>query len=149
MFSINCVNPGTFYIRPLKKKFSEITHELTDNTIRNIEIEGLYDLKNRFRVDQKFLTFHSPDIEFDEALWPLDFHSLRYREVGKIAFEHTLSDIDILLDTPAASSIGAGFVHASYQDTSSYGIVSGLFFDDVLENFILGLCVDGSGWLIE
>ena len=38
MFSINCVSPGTFYIRPLKKKFSEITHELTDNTIRNIEI---------------------------------------------------------------------------------------------------------------
>lgn len=115
------------------------------STIRNIEIEGLYDLKNRFRVDQKFLTFHSPDIEFDETLWPLDFHSLRYREVGKIAFEHTLSDIDILLDTPAASSIGAGFVHASYQDTSSYGIVSGLFFDDVFIDELDDLSDDDPG----
>lgn len=102
------------------------------SSIRSVEIDGLFEDKNKFYIDNQFLTFHSPDIEFDEALWPLDFHHFRYREVGSVKINHTLSDIDIMLETPAASSIGAGFVHASYQDEGSHGIVSGLFFDDVL-----------------
>ena len=38
IFKIICNKPGTFYIRPLKKTFSETTHELSQNNLVDIEI---------------------------------------------------------------------------------------------------------------
>ena len=41
-----------------------------------------------------------------------------------------MSDIDIQTETPTVSNIGSGFVHKSFNKSFTYGIISGLFYDD-------------------
>ena len=38
IFSVKCKTPGSFYIRPLKKEFKEVTHLTTENYLKQIEI---------------------------------------------------------------------------------------------------------------
>ena len=38
IFTIKCNSPGTFYIRPLKKNFKLITHDIKENSLNNMEI---------------------------------------------------------------------------------------------------------------
>jgi hypothetical protein len=75
---------------------------------------------------------HSPDVEFDTQLYSVSFDKAKWREVGYARFIRTMSDIDIQTETPAASGDAAGFVHKSFTDILSYGIVAGLFYEDYI-----------------
>ena len=100
--------------------------------IRSVEIQGVFDSNNKFQVDGRFMTFHSPDIEFDDSLWLYDFEGTKSRFVGKSVFSNTYSDIDIQTESAAASSLGSGFVHKTCNGYGAYGWVSGLFWDDFI-----------------
>lgn len=116
----------------LSQQAGTTTIDWNPKDIRSVEIQGLYALQNQFQIDKAFSTFHSPDVEFDDTLWDMNYSNISYKGVGKVQFTHTLSDIDIQTETPAASSIGSGFVHTSFDADSSYGIVSGFLYDDAI-----------------
>ena len=99
--------------------------------IKEVEVQGLYDAENKFKTDYNFVTFHSPDIEFDDSLFVVDYNTFKIgQQVGKASFSSTLSDIDIQTETAQISNSGSGFIHKAFSKTSSHGIVSGLFYDD-------------------
>ena len=100
--------------------------------IRLVEVQGDFDDNNKFIIDRAFLTFHSPDVEFDEQMSLMDFNSVSYRQLGWSNISTTFSDISIQTETPTTSNNAGGFVHKSFSNGLSYGIVSGLFYDDYL-----------------
>lgn len=98
--------------------------------IRQVEIQGYFDDKDKFQIDDKFVTLHSPDIEFDDNLSILDLVNTYYTTAGYVTFQTTLSDIDIQTETPTISNGGGGFQHKGFIKNGPQGIVSGLFYDD-------------------
>ena len=108
-----------------------------------------------YYIDQSILTFHSPDIEFDNEVRSIDTSSLKLRIVGIVPLTAFASDIDIQTSTPVnnfykSSELPIGFYKESigvennfdYQmgdDTirgDSYfgfkGLISGAFwFDEI------------------
>ena len=101
-------------------------------TLRQVEIWGDYDTNNKFQIDRTFLTLHSPDIEFDDRMWLVDYGKAKYRKVGTILFERTLSDIEIQTSTPTISNAGSGFEHRTSADNGLHGIISGPYYDDFI-----------------
>lgn len=128
--------PGTIpYTSRIMKRTTvgSITYPVYDpSNIRQVEIQGEYNTGNKFNVNDKFITLNSPDIEFDDALSAIDYSSYGVRKAGSIEFTHTLSDISIQTETPPISGAGTGFVHKTFNQSDSYGIVSGLFYDDYI-----------------
>ena len=98
--------------------------------LRQVEIQGHFDINDRFKIDRNFSTLHSPDIEFDDHLSILDFIDTCYRNVGYVNFITTFSDIDIQTETPTISNGGGGFQHKGFVKGGPQGIISGLFYDD-------------------
>lgn len=105
---------------------------LTPYLLRGTEIQGSFNTENQFKIDNQFLTFHSPDIEFDSQLSVMDYNGFTLKHVGSAIVEKTFSDINIQTETPTISNSGSGFVHKAFSNSSSYGIVSGLFYDDYI-----------------
>lgn len=88
---------------------------------------------NVFMVDQSIVTFHSPDIEFDDAVKTLLKESeYKIRLVGLAQFTSCIGDIDIQTSTPTAGLTNKGFVHRQIGNTTdgSKGLVAGLFYYD-------------------
>lgn len=100
------------------------------SNIRRVEIQGQYDPDKKFQLSNNVLTMHSPDVEFDDQLATMDFTGLTCNKVGYVQFEKTMSDISIQTESPTISNNGSGFIHKMFNKDSSYGIVSGLFYDD-------------------
>lgn len=65
--------------------------------------------KEYFFVDQSILTFHSPDIEFDDVLSNIDMTNVKLRIVGAINYTANASDIDIQTSTPQIDTDRPGF----------------------------------------
>ena len=98
--------------------------------IRKVEIQGDYKDENKFQVDQELCTLHSPDIEFDDTFELLNYTGLSYKSIGKTSFTNTMSSINIQTDSPTINSAGGGFMEEQFEGELSYGIVSGLFYED-------------------
>ena len=112
--------------------------------LRAVEIEGDYGTDSRpdmFWVNTNFVTFHSPDIEFEGGISEGNLLAAKYREVGRATFRRTYSDINIQTESPTASNNASGFIHKGYTKNGEYGIVAGPFFEDYL--------LDDNGDLIE
>jgi hypothetical protein len=67
-----------------------------------------------YYIDQSILTFHSPDIEFDNEVRSIDTSRLKLRIVGMVPLTAFASDIDIQTSTPVnnfydSSELPAGF----------------------------------------
>lgn len=109
-------------------------------SIRSVEIQGdFYSASDNngdlFIINKTFSTFHSPDIEFDSQTNFASLAGIHYKRVGRVNFTHTLSDINIKMETPPVSSLGGGFVHKSFIEDGPQGIVSGLFYEDFAINY--------------
>lgn len=94
-----------------------------------------------FFIDQSILTFHSPDIEFDESVRALNNKNLKLRIVGQVPITSTTSDIDIMTKTPVKNNKATGFYKESMgtQNVSRHGwkgMVNGFFWHD-------SLCLEG------
>ena len=129
-------------IKPKNNGYLEYTSRIAGNgipttgraynpqNIRQVEVQGDFEDKHKFQIDYNFLTFHSPDIDFDESMYSTDFTGMTYRRMGDAIVSKTLSDIDIQTETPTISNSGGGFIHKSFSMEGDLGIVSGLFYDD-------------------
>lgn len=106
--------------------------ELTPYLLRGTEIQGSFNKVNQFTIDDNFLTFHSPDIEFDTQLSIIDYNDFTLKKVGDATVTKTFSDITIQTETPTISNSGSGFIHKAFSSNASYGIVSGVFYDDYI-----------------
>ena len=107
-----------------------------------------------YYIDQSILTFHSPDIEFDNEVRSIDTSGLKLRIVGMVPLTAFASDIDIQTSTPVNNfydslELPAGFYKEpigvendfSYKGLGSHlgdshfgwrGLISGAFwFDEV------------------
>lgn len=107
-----------------------------------------------YYIDQSILTFHSPDIEFDNEVRSIDTSGLKLRIVGMVPLTAFASDIDIQTSTPVnnfydSSELPAGFYKEpigvendfSYEGPRSHlgdshfgwrGLISGAFWFDEL-----------------
>ena len=107
-----------------------------------------------YYIDQSILTFHSPDIEFDNEIRSIDTSGLKLRIVGMVPITAFASDIDIQTSTPVnnfynSSELPAGFykepigvendfsydimvVHLGDSHFGWRGLISGAFWFDEL-----------------
>lgn len=107
-----------------------------------------------YYIDQSILTFHSPDIEFDNEVRSIDTSGLKLRIVGMVPLTAFASDIDIQTSTPVnnfydSSELPAGFYKEpigaendfSYVEIEEHlgdshfgwrGLISGAFWFDEL-----------------
>lgn len=107
-----------------------------------------------YYIDQSILTFHSPDIEFDNEVRSIDTSGLKLRIVGMVPLTAFASDIDIQTSTPVnnfydSSELPAGFykepigaendfsydgigVHLGNSHFGWRGLISGAFWFDEL-----------------
>ena len=107
-----------------------------------------------YYIDQSILTFHSPDIEFDNEVRSIDTSGLKLRIVGMVPLTAFASDIDIQTSTPVnnfydSSELPAGFykepigaendfsyeglgVHLGDSHFGWRGLISGAFWFDEL-----------------
>lgn len=86
---------------------------------------------NTFFVDQSILTFHSPDIEFDDKIQlAIDNNELELQIVGVIPFTSSASDISITTSTAVPASTDLGFYHKQFLNTEENNriMASGLFY---------------------
>ena len=92
------------------------------------------DSKDLFKVSQDFLTFHSPDIEFDSSIQSLDQSLFRIRTVGRIQFDTSIGDINIQTSSPPIGGRATGFVHSMRKTRvpaeSARSLVAGWFYKD-------------------
>lgn len=110
-----------------------------------------------YYVDQSILTFHSPDIEFDNEVRSIDTSGLKLRIVGMVPLTAFISDIDIQTSTPVnnyqgSSELPAGFYKEpigvgndfSYEGLMPHlgdshfgwrGLISGAFWFDELTGY--------------
>lgn len=107
-----------------------------------------------YYIDQSILTFHSPDIEFDNEVRSIDTSGLKLRIVGMVPLTAFASNIDIQTSTPVnnfynSSELPAGFykepigvendfsydglgVHLGDSHFGWRGLISGAFWFDEL-----------------
>lgn len=95
-----------------------------------------------FYIDQSIVTFHSPDLEFDDNVRSIDTSGLKLRIVGYVPLTAFAGDIDIQTSTPAnnyygMSEIAPGFYKEPIfaENISRFGfkgLMSGAFwFDEI------------------
>lgn len=101
---------------------------------RRIEIQGHFNNENKFVIPKTLLSFHTPDIEFDDSLQNLNFNDTKYRRIGIVDFTKTFSDINIQTETPQVSNSSYGFVHKRFIENYSHGIMAGFFYEDFCLN---------------
>ena len=170
---------GTFDIDSINKgAWAEFRHNypIPSNDNRNAEIQCIWnppsgpyvkdtatdsdvaswvsDNAENYYIDQSILTFHSPDIEFDNGVRSIDTSGLKLRIVGMVPLTAFASDIDIQTSTPVnnfydSSELPAGFYKEpigvendfSYEGLRSHlgdshfgwrGLISGAFWFDEL-----------------
>lgn len=92
-----------------------------------------------FYVDQSILTFHSPDIEFDNNVKNMDSSNLKLRIVGMVPITSSASEIDITTSTPQLDSSKPGFYKESIGSENisvvgAKGLISGVFWMDNVAN---------------
>lgn len=145
------VSTDTSSVSSLKGSFSEFRnyHPLPANTEKNAEIQcndiapvnpvisttdtGTFDeisnrfvsyFKDNFYVDQSVVTFHSPDIEFDDNLKNVDLSLFKMRIVGVVPITAHSSDLDITAGSTLGlynkDTLGTGFYKYVPKATTTY-----------------------------
>lgn len=98
---------------------------ITNDDYTESSDRGTWVNQNRecFYVDQSIFTFHSPDIEFDEALKNFDPSGLKFRVVGMVPIHAFYSDVDIQATAPSNYSAGKVDGEYKFQPTVAPGFV--------------------------
>lgn len=107
----------------------------SSSNIKSVEIQGHFNKSNKFRIDNNFITLHSPDIEFGEQSSLSTSSESIIKKVGNATIKKTSSDINIQTETPTFGS-SSGFIHTDAVNEGNDGIISGLFYSDyILDDF--------------
>ena len=102
----------------------------TFKEINSLAVDGT--TINTFFVDQSILTFHSPDIEFDDSLASaLNNNNFELNIVGIAPIAANAGDITIQTSSTTPASDDSGFIHKALINTnkSSRSLVSGMFYN--------------------
>lgn len=152
------INGQQVYVDLINKgAWAEFRHNrpIPNNWARNAEIQVLANVPNSpyttitgpsltdwvngrseyYFIDQSIVTFHSPDIEFDEGIQNLDASGYKLRIVGAITMTADASDIDIQTSTPANNVASIGFykepIGSEYNSVLGMkNLISGVFWLD-------------------
>lgn len=87
---------------------------------------------NTYYVDQSIVTFHSPDIEFNNSIRQyIGKNKIKFDIVGITPFKNSAGDISIQTSTPAISASDSGEKHFTTYSTdySNRGLYAGLFYN--------------------
>ena len=120
-----------------------------DNALKQEEVlSWVSQNSENFYIDQSILTFHSPDIEFDDAIQSLDSSNLKLRIVGLAPLTGFVGDIDIQTSTPPnvyqnTNEVAPGFYKEPIgaENISRFGfkgLMSGAFWFDELSDYNSG-----------
>lgn len=115
-------NRGAEIQNMVYKKFNEANIEAKSNPATDL---------NTFFVDQSILTFHSPDIEFDEATKiELNNTECLFNIVGLVPIASNAGDINIQTSSPAPGINDVGFYHKQLisSEYSNRILAAGLFY---------------------
>lgn len=99
---------------------------------RSVEIGITLKDNDKFKIDKNLITFHSPDLEFNDYLSHHSWGDTVMNVIGQVTFSTTYGDIDI---QTSSSTIGgaAGFIPRSIKTTSlGAALASGPFYEDYL-----------------
>ena len=89
------------------------------------------DLTNVFVVDWNYLTYHSPEFEFNDSFHNIDTATFGCRIVGKHLVSSNQGDIHIITSSTPISSDAPGFYHrVVFTGRVAYRINAGLFYKD-------------------
>ena len=105
---------GVFYDTDADTKYYPYSTEFDSSIDISVSKDSL------FRVNQKILTFHSPDIEFDDSVQNIDGETFTIKRVGKIEFDSNLGDISIQTSSPVITSKAQGFKHFTTAISTAY-----------------------------
>lgn len=117
-----------------------------DNAASDSDIVGWVSQNSEnFYVDQSIVTFHSPDIEFDDNIRSIDTSGLKLRIVGYVPLTAFAADIDIQTSTPAnnyydSNEMAPGFYKEPIgaENISRFGfkgLMSGAFWFDEISDY--------------
>ena len=99
-------------------------------------IKDSRDLSNIFIVDWKYLTFHSPEFEFNDAFRNMDTTTISCRLKGKHLVGTNQGTTHITTSSPPISTHGTGFYNRIvFSELSAYRINAGLFYRDRPVNY--------------
>lgn len=102
------------------------------NKAESIEIQGRFNTSNKFKVDNSFITLHSPDLELDDYLMNVELDKTLVK-IGNAKCTSTFSDISIQTESaPFNASGGPNYRVSAYNSGQSKGIGSGFFYKDAL-----------------
>lgn len=112
------------------KSFHDVNNQFKDDP----EVK---ELDNNFYVDQNIITFHSPDVEFNNSLVLSENINYKLKIVGLINFTASKGDIDIQTSSPTINADSQGFYkpQIGVQNKSIDSIrslISGPFYKDRL-----------------
>lgn len=112
----------------------ESTYEscFSGDTLKRDKVEKyIVDIKGAYMVDQSILTFHSPDVEFNEDIQNIisnDNKNIKLRIIGTANFNLNISSADITLSSATAGSGGSlqpQLIRSGFKE-----LVAGGYFQD-------------------
>lgn len=84
-----------------------------------------------FAVDSNYVTMHSPEFEFNDSFYAMDFDTISCYDAGIVKVASNHGDIHILTTSPTMNPESIGFFHNPIHTTNTAKrIVSGLFYMD-------------------
>lgn len=99
---------------------------------RSVEIGVTLKDNDKFKIDENLITFHSPDLEFNDYLSHHSWENTILNVIGQVSFPTTYGDIDIQTNSSTIGS-AAGFIPRSIRTTSrGAALASGPFYEDYL-----------------
>lgn len=102
-----------------------------NRTILEFDKYDPVDLTNIFVVDWEYLTFHSPEFEFNDSFYNIDTTTLRCRITGTQILSYNQGDLHIITSSSPISTDASGFYHrAILTENSACRINAGLFYKD-------------------
>lgn len=118
----------------LLNSFAEYNSEI-QTSFNNEKIGDYKEHENTFRVSTRWMTLHSPDIQFNEDLWNMDISTLQSRVVGYNTIISSSGDISITTSSPALSSKGSGFRKVSFNKEECDTLMTDFYYNDTQVNF--------------
>lgn len=96
-------------------------------------------MTNVFVVDWEYLTFHSPEFEFNDSFHDINTDTFACKITGKQLVDSNQGDIHIMATSSPISTDAPGFYHRVISSTlSAYRINAGLFYRDYTVKYVKG-----------
>ena len=108
------------------------------NTINQIPKDADNKYNSQFFIDENIVTFHSPDLDYNEDLWAIDYTGYELQIIGAVPLNSIYGNVNIESKSPPKSSSGGpvfkpvGYVNNQFNvfDING-GAVGGSWWKDV------------------